>query len=666
MLNLRIRSRLLLGFGLLSAVLAGLSGTAIVLSAQVGETTRQVGEFSVPLTTGVLAVSRDLNEADSQLRHYLLSGSQEALEHQNQAWARIDQTAAGVRALLPRMDPKGQDQWRKSEEMIERIRKVQSDVVALAGTPEAVPADTRFAEALAIFDKAVALAPQDDFIARAQILEISGAMAQLSLVLRNNRAENIEQIAMHLEVYDAGRGAAPQDLEAELDKVAALIREAAAERAKDDWNRPVHMLATVNAPILAELRQQLDGTAGPDGAFHDGLSSEQIAELQTGTAAASDSTAFLSTLFKILAPITVLGSAAVALLITRSLTAPIGTLTAVMGAMSAGNLAASVPGTDRRDEIGTMAKALETFRSQLLEAQSEQARHTAAETQERDRLERRHAVVERFVQTMMQLSGQFNTASAELSTAARHLSSTAADTADQARSVAGSAEEASANVQTVASSVEELSASVHEIGERVNQSSGVSDTAYSEALQSADAVRGLSVAVSAISDVLTLIKGIADQTNLLALNATIEAARAGEAGRGFAVVASEVKDLAGQTAKATEEIAAKIGEIQDQTSGTVSSIEEIVRIISAVKDIAATIANAVEQQGIATAEIASSCQNAARGAGAVTDTIAEVGRSAETTGTASSQLMALSNDLSARAQALTEVVDTFVRDLEAA
>ena len=207
---------------------------------------------------------------------------------------------------------------------------------------------------------------------------------------------------------------------------------------------------------------------------------------------------------------------------------------------------------------------------------------------------------------------------------------------------------------------------MREINGQVVHSSSIASTAADEAASTEANIRSLSEAAEKIGDVVNLIRDIAGQTNLLALNATIEAARAGEAGKGFAVVASEVKQLASQTAKATDDIAAKVGEIQTATADTVESIRRIVGTIGSIREMSSSIASAVEQQGAATREIASNTTRAAQGAGHVTDNISGVGHAAEMTGTAATQLMGLSSNLSSQADSLTQEVETFVRTLRSA
>jgi methyl-accepting chemotaxis protein len=353
-------------------------------------------------------------------------------------------------------------------------------------------------------------------------------------------------------------------------------------------------------------------------------------------------------------------------LVRTGVVRPVQTSLGVMGALGRGELDTDIPGVDRRDEVGSIAKALQTLRGQLQDAERVRQQQAAREQQERATVERRAKLADAFVGRMQQMAAGFAQSSGEVADAAKNLSATAEETSRQAQAVAAAAEEAASNVQTVAASSEEMAASVNEINTKVTHSSRVADNAFREAEASNTRIAGLAAAAASIGDVVNLIKGIADQTNLLALNATIEAARAGEAGKGFAVVAAEVKQLASQTGRATEEIGSKVSEIQQASDGTVHSMTEIIRVIGNIKEIATAISAAVEQQGVATNEIARNCQQAATGASQVTQNIAGVGQAAEMTGSASTQLMTLSGGLSSQAIDLKQVVETFVRDLNAA
>jgi methyl-accepting chemotaxis protein len=364
--------------------------------------------------------------------------------------------------------------------------------------------------------------------------------------------------------------------------------------------------------------------------------------------------------------VSLLIGAAAAAYVIFGVTKPLTNITNTMEAVSQGNLDTTIPYIGRKDEIGDQARTLEIFRQGL--AETAKMRLEQAETEKRNAaklIAERNAIADEFERTMGALAESFVTSSNEVQGAAQNLSATAEETSRQAQTVAEAAEESSSNVQTVASATEEMSASVREIFGKVNQAAQIANQAAQEASATRKDIAELSHSAESIGQVIELINTIAGQTNLLALNATIEAARAGEAGKGFAVVASEVKQLAAQTAKATEEISTKIGEIQQATTRTVNSIGSISNTVEQIREISSMVAAAVEEQGAATQEIATNTSRAAQGSEAVTTNISGVGHAAEMTGAASTQLMSLSNTLSSQADTLQTEVKTFVRNLRA-
>jgi methyl-accepting chemotaxis protein len=354
-------------------------------------------------------------------------------------------------------------------------------------------------------------------------------------------------------------------------------------------------------------------------------------------------------------------------LVNRDITRSLGGLRAAMERLARGDLAADIPGAERRDEVGAMAAATRVFKDGMAEAdrlraeQEELKRQAAAEQKAT-----LHRLADDFESRIGGLAGMLSASSTELQGTAQSMTNTATAGNQRATAVAAAAEQASAGLQSVASAAEELSSSIGEISRQVAQSSKITAKAVDDARRSDAIVRALADGAEKIGAVVDLITSIAGQTNLLALNATIEAARAGDAGKGFAVVASEVKNLASQTGKATQEIDAQISQIQAATKEAVEAIRGIAATIEEVSTIAATIAAAVEQQGAATSEIARNVQQTTQAARDVTASISGVSQAADETGSAAGQVLNAASDVSRQAEQLSAGVNTFVAGVRAA
>jgi methyl-accepting chemotaxis protein len=353
--------------------------------------------------------------------------------------------------------------------------------------------------------------------------------------------------------------------------------------------------------------------------------------------------------------------------IGRSITRPLTVITGLTSRLTSGDSEFQVPFTGRKDEVGRLAQALDVFKDNAA-AIAKMHAEQAALKQQAD-TEKRRAIIDlanSFEASVQAVVCEVLQDAQDMHHAAESMTRTVAEAKDQSIAVLDASQQASANVQTVASAADELSASIKDIGQRVTQATQVASQAATDSERTNTTVAGLAATAHKIGEVIGLINEVASQTNLLALNATIEAARAGEAGKGFAVVASEVKALAGQTAKATDEISSQIVAIQTETQQVVGNIQSIRSTIMQVNEISSSIAAAVDEQSAATNEISHNVREAAAGTSRVSQNATSVTTATREAGAVADTVLRSSDRLSNKLRVLQHEMQTFMTSVRAA
>jgi len=664
-LNLRIRGRLYGGFGALLLFCAGLAGFAVL---QLSAIHTEVASLTVQSknTIRVTEIAAELQGTRRALLRYTFDQDEASFAEAEKRMSKIaDLLEEGIKTSI------SEERRAHYKEAIKEIAELKAKRVALGDAVKQMLAGRNLLftdgdQMAADVQKFVDAADKTDFSHEANALETKVLVLRVAnwRMLATRDAKGLANFKTNFEKAQQQIAALEKaNLPSNLAVLLAPVKTGVGKYAEAfDKTGPNLLLGDELyykgiTPVIVDIIGKMETAKAGIGQAFEKIATETEDRISNTTVTQ-----------EMVAGAAVLIGLLIAFFIARGIIGPLSGLTSGMKELAGGNFGVVLPGLDRKDEVGDMAQAVETFKVKAAEKAREEAEVkvkqdlVAAQQRKADMIK----LADTFESAVGKIIETVSSASTELEASASTLTSTAERAQELTTMVAAASEEASTNVQSVASATEELTSSVNEISRQVQESSRMAGDAVDQARKTNDRVGELSKAAARIGDVVELINTIAGQTNLLALNATIEAARAGEAGRGFAVVASEVKALAEQTAKATGEIGQQIAGIQAATQESVNAIREISGTIEKLSEISSTIAAAVEEQGAATQEISRNVQQAAQGTQQVSSHITDVQRGASETGSASSQVLSAAQLLSGDSNRLKLEVGKFLNTVRAA
>jgi methyl-accepting chemotaxis protein len=697
-LNLNIHGRLIVGFGILCLLLAGIVGTTIIKVRSVNESTDRTVNLRVPTAMTASDLVAGVYASLASLRGWLITGNDVFKAERAGLWKDIQKRGLEMDHLAGESTvEQNKVDWNQAKPLLEELRSAQDRAEAIAHTLDEQPAAKILATEAAplsklMLQKITAIIDQESNIAssderKSLLIGFADTRGSLAMAVGAIRAylltadpafktefenlwalnqKKIDALSRRRSEMTSEQQSAFDSLVSTRTKFLPLPQKMFEIRASDRWNMAQWFLTNEAAPRANKLLDIFAGAKNAEGLRSGGMVSRQQDSLRADGAMVLAETSFLTSLLWMLMGVGLGVAATVVYLTNRSIVPPILSMVGAMAQLAGGDHSVEIPATEKKDEIGRMARAVLIFKENMIKAKELAAKEAEAIKDRIARAARVNELTETFDMGISSVLRSVASASTELQATASSMTATAEQTSSQATAVAAATEEASTNMQTVAAASEELASSVNEIGRQVAQSAAIAQKAVGEANRTNATVQGLLKDAASIGDVVKLISEIAEQTNLLALNATIEAARAGEAGRGFAVVAAEVKSLAEQTAKATDQISTQVSSIQISSSEAVSAIKGISATINDMNEIASAIASAVEEQGSATQEIARSVQQAALGTGEISANVVGVQQAAGDTGAAARQVLEASNELSRQSETMRGQVESFLGNIKAA